>query len=41
MLDVHGDFDLFFGGAQGIPRDPRRALTGGADQRRDGAVIVY
>jgi gamma-glutamyltranspeptidase/glutathione hydrolase len=42
VLDVHGDFDLFFGGAQGIVRDPTTGrLTGGADPRRDGAVIAY
>jgi gamma-glutamyltranspeptidase/glutathione hydrolase len=42
VLDVHGDFDLFFGGAQGIVRDPASGmLTGGADPRRDGAVVVY
>ena len=42
VLDVHGDFDLFFGGAQGISRDPATGLlTGGADRRRDGAVVVY
>jgi gamma-glutamyltranspeptidase/glutathione hydrolase len=41
-LDVHGDFDLFFGGAQGILRDPATGrLTGGADPRRDGAVAGY
>ena len=41
-LDVHGDFDLFFGGAQGIVRDPKTGmLTGGADPRRDGAVVAY
>lgn len=41
-LDVHGDFDLFFGGAQGILRDPASGrLTGGADPRRDGAVVGY
>jgi gamma-glutamyltranspeptidase/glutathione hydrolase len=41
-LDVHGDFDLFFGGAQGIVRDPATGrLTGGADPRRDGAVVAY
>lgn len=42
VLDVHGDFDLYFGGAQGITRDPATGLlTGGADPRRDGAVVVY
>ena len=41
-LDLHGDFDLFFGGAQGILRDPASGrLTGGADPRRDGAVVAY
>jgi gamma-glutamyltranspeptidase / glutathione hydrolase len=41
-LDVHGGFDLFFGGAQGILRDPATGrLTGGADPRRDGAVVGY
>jgi gamma-glutamyltranspeptidase/glutathione hydrolase len=41
-LDVHGDFDLFFGGAQGIVRDPATGrLSGGADPRRDGAVVGY
>ncbi len=41
-LDVHGGFDLFFGGAQGITRDPVTGrLTGGADPRRDGAVVGY
>jgi gamma-glutamyltranspeptidase/glutathione hydrolase len=41
-LDVHGDFDLFFGGAQGILRDPATGrLSGGADPRRDGAVVAY
>ena len=41
-LDEHGDFDLFFGGAQGIVRDPGTGvLAGGADPRRDGAVVVY
>ena len=39
---VKGDYDLFFGGAQGIVADPkRRTLTGGADPRRDGAVLGY
>ena len=41
-LQVYGDFDLFFGGAQGIVRDPRTGrLQGGADPRRDGAVVGY
>lgn len=41
-LERYGDFDLFFGGAQGIVRDPRTGrLSGGADRRRDGAVIAY
>jgi gamma-glutamyltranspeptidase/glutathione hydrolase len=37
-----GDFDLFFGGAQGIVIDPNtRKKIGGADPRRDGAVVGY
>jgi gamma-glutamyltranspeptidase/glutathione hydrolase len=36
------DFDLFFGGAQGIVIDPKTGLrVGGADPRRDGAVAGY
>ncbi len=36
------DFDLFFGGAQGIIIDPKtRKRVGGADPRRDGAVVGY
>ena len=37
-----GEFDLFFGGAQGIVIDARTGRrVGGADPRRDGAVIGY
>jgi gamma-glutamyltranspeptidase / glutathione hydrolase len=37
-----GEYDLFFGGAQGIVIDPRTGRrTGGADPRRDGAVVGY
>jgi gamma-glutamyltranspeptidase/glutathione hydrolase len=37
-----GEFDLFFGGAQGIVIDPRTGLrVGGADPRRDGAVVGF
>jgi gamma-glutamyltranspeptidase/glutathione hydrolase len=37
-----GDFDLFFGGAQGIVIDPKTGMrVGGADPRRDGAVAGY
>jgi len=37
-----GAFDLFFGGAQGIIIDPRtKKRIGGADPRRDGAVVGY
>jgi gamma-glutamyltranspeptidase/glutathione hydrolase len=36
------DFDLFFGGAQGIIIDPKTGKRiGGADPRRDGAVVGY
>jgi gamma-glutamyltranspeptidase/glutathione hydrolase len=37
-----GAYDLFFGGAQGIVIDPKtNRRIGGADPRRDGAVIGY
>jgi len=37
-----GEFDLFFGGAQGIVIDRKTGLrVGGADPRRDGAVAGY
>lgn len=39
---VKGEYDLFFGGAQGIVVDLKRHIfTGGADPRRDGAVLGY
>ena len=35
-------FDLYFGGAQGILVDPKTGRkNGGADPRRDGAVVGY
>lgn len=41
-LAVKGDYDLFFGGAQAIVVDPATGkLEGGADPRRDGAVLGY
>lgn len=37
-----GDYDLYFGGAQGAMVDPETgALLGAADPRRDGAAIGY
>lgn len=37
-----GEYDLFFGGAQGIVIDARTGRRiGGADPRRDGAVVGY
>lgn len=37
-----GEYDLFFGGAQGIVIDRKTGLRiGGADPRRDGAVVGY
>jgi len=37
-----GEYDLFFGGAQGIVINPKtRMRIGGADPRRDGAVVGY
>lgn len=41
-LQVYGDFDLFFGGAQLILRDPATGiLSGSADPRRGGVAIGY
>jgi len=41
-IKTYRDFDLFFGGAQGIVVDPKTRLRmGGADPRRDGAVVGY
>lgn len=41
-IKVRDKFDLFFGGAQGIVVDPKTGLRiGGADPRRDGAVVGY
>ena len=42
MLKSLDAFDLFFGGAQGIIIDPKtKKRIGGADPRRDGAVVGY
>ncbi len=39
---VRGDYDLFFGGAQGILFDAAKGLlVGGADSRRDGDAVGY
>jgi len=41
-LSVRKDFDLYFGGAQGVMIDPKTGtLFGGADPRRDGFAIGY
>ena len=41
-LDVKKDFDLYFGGAQGVVIDHQSGeLLGGADPRRDGKAIGY
>jgi gamma-glutamyltranspeptidase/glutathione hydrolase len=41
-LDIRKDFDLYFGGAQGVVIDPDTGmLHGGADPRRDGKAIGY
>jgi gamma-glutamyltranspeptidase/glutathione hydrolase len=41
-IQTMGEFDLFFGGAQGIIIHPRTGKrVGGADPRRDGAVVGY
>jgi len=41
-LQVKKDFDLYFGGAQGVVIDQKNGmLHGGADPRRDGKAIGY
>jgi gamma-glutamyltranspeptidase / glutathione hydrolase len=41
-LEVYGDYDLFFGGAQLILFDPSSGTTeASADPRRGGAAVVY
>jgi len=41
-IKIRGDYDLYFGGAQGILFDPvRDILLGGADSRRDGVAVGY
>ena len=41
-VTVRKDFDLYFGGAQGVMIDPKTGtLYGGADPRRDGFAIGY
>jgi gamma-glutamyltranspeptidase/glutathione hydrolase len=41
-LKKQKEYDLFFGGAQGIVIDPKsKKRVGGADPRRDGAVVGY
>jgi gamma-glutamyltranspeptidase / glutathione hydrolase len=42
VIQTMGAYDLFFGGAQGIVIDARSGKKiGGADPRRDGAVVGY
>ena len=42
VIQKQGDYDLFFGGAQGIVIDPKTGRKlGGADPRRDGAVAGF
>jgi gamma-glutamyltranspeptidase/glutathione hydrolase len=42
VIQTMGDYDLFFGGAQGIIIDPKTGKKiGGADPRRDGAVVGF
>ena len=42
QLLIKKDFDLYFGGAQGVVIDPKTGmLHGGADPRRDGKAVGY
>jgi gamma-glutamyltranspeptidase/glutathione hydrolase len=42
VIQTMGEYDLFFGGAQGIIIDPKTGKKiGGADPRRDGAVVGF
>lgn len=40
-IEVKGDYDLYFGGAQGIMFEESGKLHGGADPRRDGKAAAY
>ena len=41
-VEIHEDYDNYFGGAQGIMIDHSTGkLYGGADSRRDGVAIGY
>jgi len=41
-VTVRGEWDMYFGGAQGIQIDPKTGrLQGGADPRRDGRAVGY
>jgi gamma-glutamyltranspeptidase/glutathione hydrolase len=42
VVELHGDFSMAFGGAQGIMIDPDTgAISGGADPRRDGYAVGW
>lgn len=40
-VDIRGDYDSYFGGAQGIILEESGLLHGGADPRRDGQAVAY
>lgn len=40
-IGVKGEFDLYFGGAQGVMLLPDGKLAGAADPRRDGVAVGY
>ena len=40
-LEVKKEFDLYFGGAQGVVIGADGTLHGGADPRRDGQAAGY
>ena len=39
-LDVHSDYDFYFGGVHALATDKNK-MFGGADPRRDGVVLGY
>ncbi|MEL5864079.1 gamma-glutamyltransferase [Clostridium cochlearium] len=40
-VDIKGEYDLFFGGVQGVMMESSGELHGGADPRRDGQAVGF